>query len=115
MNIIINAQEAMPDGGELCVKTYSRVMTHEESRRKTDIFREGDEVVIIEISDTGRGISEEELKDIFNPFYSRRETGEGIGLGLSVSYAIIRDHHGTIEAESQIGKGSSFIIKLPVK
>jgi len=64
--------------------------------------------------DTGQGIKEEDKKRLFEPFFSTKEVGEGTGLGLAISYSIIQQHKGTIEVKSQVGKGSTFTVKLPV-
>ncbi|MFB0547209.1 MAG: ATP-binding protein, partial [Anaerolineae bacterium] len=97
VNIILNAFQAMPGGGELRITTR----------------RMGSEVQIL-FSDTGVGISPENLKRIFDPFFTTKEVGQGTGLGLSVSYGIIEQHNGTIEVESRVGVGSTFTIKLPL-
>jgi len=98
MNIVFNAIEAMPDGGDLTVTTGSDVERHE---------------VIIEIKDTGTGISPRHLPYIFEPFFSTKGEAKGVGLGLSVVYGIIRDHQGDITAASEEGKGACFTIRLP--
>jgi two-component system NtrC family sensor kinase len=99
MNIIVNAAEAMDGKGKLTLGTSINTdRTHIE----------------IEISDTGHGIKEEDKKRLFEPFFSTKEVGKGTGLGLAISYSIIQKHQGTIEVESQEGKGSAFTIKLPV-
>ena len=100
VNIIVNALQAMPDGGKLTVCTR---MT--EDRR----------FVEIEISDTGCGIPQEHLSKLFDPFFSTKRTGEGTGLGLSVTLGIVEKHNGTIDVESQVGQGSSFVIRLPAE
>ena len=71
-------------------------------------------VVEIEIADTGSGIDKEDLPHIFDPFYSTKTEGSGLGLGLSTVYGIIDRHKGTITVESEVGKGTVFSIKLPV-
>jgi len=97
VNIIQNAYQAMPEGGTLRLTTRGL----------------GNEVQII-FSDTGVGISPENIKRIFDPFFTTKEVGQGTGLGLSVSYGIVEQHGGTIEVESKVGVGTTFIIKLPV-
>lgn len=100
-NVILNALHAMPQGGEL------RIVTGVEER-------ESKKVALIEFTDTGYGINQENLRKIFEPFYTTKKPGEGTGLGLSVSYGIIRDHNGEILAKSEIGKGTTFRVLLPV-
>jgi len=95
INLALNAQDAMPGGGELTMRTALR-----------------DDVVQLQVSDTGRGISEEEVSRLFKPFYSGRG-GQGLGLGLWISRNIIDGHSGRIEVESQLGEGTTFTISLP--
>jgi len=95
VNIIVNAAEAMPDGGILDIVT-----------------KRSDERIIISMSDTGEGIPREDMLKIFDPFYTTKEAGTG--LGLSISYQSIKLHGGMIEVDSAPDKGTTFIIKLPV-
>jgi two-component system, NtrC family, sensor kinase len=67
----------------------------------------------LRVRDTGTGIKAEQLQQVFEPFFTTKDTGEGTGLGLSVSQGIVRDHEGWIAVESQLGQGSSFIVQLP--
>jgi len=69
--------------------------------------------VLLKVRDTGCGITEEHLDRIIEPFFSTNPVGKGTGLGLSVSYGIIQRHGGTLEVESEIGKGTTFTIILP--
>ncbi len=101
MNIILNAAEAMEGKGTLKVKT-SWAGPEKDS-------------VVIEISDTGPGIPEKDLPHIFEPFFTTKEEGKGTGLGLSLAYGIIEHHKGTITVHSQVGKGTSFFITLPLR
>ena len=96
LNLFINAKDAMPQGGELLVKT-----SHFDS------------VLRVEIMDSGMGISEENLKKIYDPFFTTKELGRGTGLGLSVSYGIIQEHSGKIIVDSAPGKGTRFVLELP--
>ena len=98
LNLFLNASDAMPEGGILTVATA-------DSRK--DGFLE------ITISDSGHGMSPEELKDIFEPFFSTKEEGKGVGLGLSVTYGIITEHRGKLEVESMVGAGTTFKVYLP--
>ena len=72
-----------------------------------------DKIIWMTISDTGHGIETEALPHIFEPFYSTKTDGKGVGLGLSMVYGIIREHDGSIEVNSEVGKGSTFRIRLP--
>ena len=98
MNLIFNAIDAMPQGGIL---TINGGMDDKE------------DMVWLTISDTGHGIEAEELPRIFEPFYSTKTDGKGVGLGLSMVYGIIREHNGTVGVDSEVGKGSTFRVKLP--
>jgi len=100
LNILLNAIEATTENGKITVKTRSFMKPG------------GDLYLQIEFNDTGCGISGEYMEDIFNPFFTTKSTGSG--LGLSISNQIIQDHRGYIDVESQLGKGSSFFINLPV-
>ena len=101
-NIILNARKAMQSGGRLSV-TSARV-EREDS---------GSEAVAVSFGDTGCGISDENLVRVFEPFFTTGEVGEGSGLGLSVSYGIVKDHGGDIDVESKVGVGSTFTVLLP--
>ena len=92
-----NAIDAMPDGGSLRFRTYPQ---HNS--------------VAIEIEDTGVGIPAEDMSKIFEPFFTTKEVGKGTGLGLAVCYGIITDHSGRLSVRSNIGKGTTFTILLPV-
>ena len=70
--------------------------------------------VIIEFEDTGCGMKKEHIEKIFDPFYTTKPVGEGSGLGMSIGYKVIQNHNGTIDVESVEGKGTKFIIQLPV-
>ncbi len=99
VNLIDNALDATERGGRIIV----------ESRKK---FR-NDYFVQILVSDTGCGIPKENLDKIFDPFFTTKDVGKGTGLGLAVSYGIIKEHHGKIEVKSDNGKGATFIITIP--
>lgn len=99
LNLVYNASEAMGNGGILTV-TANRASGSKE-------FLE------VVISDTGSGIAKEDMENIFDPFFTTKEEEKGVGLGLSVVYGIIAKHNGTIEVESDLGKGSTFKVRLP--
>ena len=103
-NLILNSQQAMAEGGEFKI-TASNIID-EKTQTPTHIR--------IEFSDTGCGISEENLIHLFEPFFTTKLKEKGTGLGLAVSYQIIQDHKGTIEVKSQVGKGTTVTITLPV-
>ncbi len=102
LNLFINARDAMPEGGRLRVET----------RAAGSAADEGMATVIV--SDTGSGINSKDLKKIFDPFYTTKTLNRGTGLGLAVSYGIIREHSGTMSVESTPGQGTSFRIDLPL-
>ena len=103
INIILNALDAMPEGGKLTITS------------KKDHGESGNDSILISIEDTGIGISKQELEKIFDPFYTTKEVGKGTGLGLSLSYNIIKRFNGDIKVESEDGKGTKFTIILPVE
>jgi len=99
LNLLVNACQAMPDGGRIQITT--------------GVKGEGDDAqVTIQIADTGCGIPEEHLPNIFQPFFTTKGK-DGTGLGLAISSRIARDHHGTIDVQSEVGRGSVFLIALP--
>jgi two-component system, NtrC family, sensor kinase len=95
-NLILNARDAMPRGGWLTILT-----------------RADDDTVVVEVKDTGHGIRREDIKRIYDPFYTTKGIGRGTGLGLSVSYGIIQEHGGGIFVDSVPGKGTTFQVALP--
>lgn len=105
-NLVINASQAMPDGGVITIKCENITINSNEERSLT----EGDYVKIV-IEDQGIGIPEENLKKIFDPYFTTKPGGNG--LGLATTYSIIKKHKGLIRVESKIGKGTSFTIYLP--
>lgn len=113
LNLGINSSHAMPDGGE--IKIITRDITLSESYCNTARFEiTPGKYCDIEVRDNGHGISKEIINKIFDPFFTTKKTGEGTGLGLSVTYGTVIDHHGAINVYSEEGVGSSFHIKLPI-
>jgi PAS domain S-box-containing protein len=106
-NIVINAQQAMPGGGKLRVSARNVTITDDD----TMPIANGD-YVLISISDEGQGIPPENLEKIFDPFFTTKEKGSG--LGLSISYSIVKNHDGYIGVQSKVGAGATFLIYLPV-
>ena len=97
INLFLNARDAMPSGGALSVKTGMN-----------------DSMVMVDIWDTGVGISQENIKRIYDPFFTTKTTGKGTGLGLAVTYGILQEHGGRIFVDSSPGTGTHFKIKLPI-
>ena len=98
MNLMVNAAQAMDERGKITICTRA----------------EGDDV-LVDVSDSGKGMAPETLKKVFDPFFTTKPVGKGTGLGLSLSYGIMQKHGGTIEVESEVGKGTTFHIRLPAK
>lgn len=111
LNIVINAWHAMPAGGTLTLRTRSVPMT-DRSRRAGRPATAGVEVII---ADTGIGIPAELLPRIFDPFFSTKGVGKGTGLGLAITRRIVEDHQGSIEVASEVGRGTTFTIRLPAE
>ncbi len=99
LNMMTNARDAMPDGGKFTISTG---VSEDKSN------------VVMEFIDNGKGIKKENIEKLFDPFFTLKEAGKGIGLGLSVSYGIIKNHGGKIRVYSEDGRGARFSIVLPV-
>jgi two-component system NtrC family sensor kinase len=97
INLLVNAAQAIEEKGRIVIKTYCQ-----------------DGYVCLDVSDTGRGISDENLKRIFDPFFTTKPVGQGTGLGLSVSNEIIKKHGGDIHVRSKAGEGTTFTVMLPL-
>ena len=118
LNLLMNAVQACEPGGKMEVRTsvdadsglVSSEIQNPNAQRAPEIQN-----VVVEIEDNGCGIPPEDLPRIFDPFFTTKPVGQGTGLGLSVSYGIIRDHGGSIEVDSAPGRGTTFRILLPVK
>jgi len=97
MNLIVNAAQAIKDKGTVTIRT----------------FQEGG-WICVQVSDTGCGIAKENIAKVFDPFFTTKPVGKGTGLGLSIAYGIVTEHGGKIDIESEIGKGTTFTVRLPV-
>jgi two-component system cell cycle sensor histidine kinase/response regulator CckA len=111
MNLVINARDAMPSGGQLFITTAEKNITAEEARATPDTMP--GRYVCISVTDTGTGISPENLSRIFEPFFTTKEPGKGTGLGLATVFGIIKQHGGLLTVESELGRGTTFHIYLP--
>ena len=98
MNVLSNACQAIRDRGEIRIRT------------STD---NGE--AVIEIEDDGSGIRKEHLGKVFEPFFTTKAVGQGTGLGLSISYGIVQQHQGSIQVESEVGQGTRFCVRLPLR
>jgi len=111
MNIILNAIQAMPKGGQLDISVGIRVSA--DVKDETSIAATAEQVLVARFRDAGEGIAPEDLQFIFVPFLTRKP--QGTGLGLSISQRIIQEHGGEISVESTVGRGSVFTVYLPVR
>jgi two-component system NtrC family sensor kinase len=99
LNIINNAIDAVEEGGIIDISSNTK----------------DQQVIRVSIQDNGSGIPKDKLKHIFEPFYTTKEKGKGTGLGLSISYGILKRLGGTILVESEVNKGTTFIVEIPIK
>lgn len=117
INLLFNAIQAMPEGGDLFLRTYQLWLDKPKNYMGVSSearFEPGDNVAVVEIEDTGIGISPENLKKVFEPFFTTKEPGQGTGLGLSITTNILNMHGGCIEMESQEGKGTKVTVSLKI-
>ncbi len=122
-NMILNAANAMPKGGQLTVVSRvdphsAKIVTPSGQPQRAD-FSPGGKAewrapVEIQFIDTGLGIAQDDLNRVFDPFFTTMPVGRGMGLGLSISYAIVQAHKGSIEVDSQVGQGTTFTVRLPL-
>ncbi|MDB6015708.1 MAG: histidine kinase [Pedosphaera sp.] len=111
LNLVVNARDAMPQGGQLIIST-EKVGISEPYVRLHQEAQTG-EFVCLSVSDTGCGIAPEYLPRIFEPFFTTKEVGKGTGLGLATIYGIVKQHHGWIDLSSKVGVGTTFKVFLP--
>ncbi len=112
LNLALNSSHAMPDEGQITIKTKNVVL--DKNFAKIHWGTDPGEYVLLEIADTGHGIEKEVRHRIYEPFFTTKEPEQGTGLGLSMVYGIVKNHHGHIECDSEPGKGTRFNIYFPV-
>ncbi|MHC5765019.1 MAG: PAS domain-containing hybrid sensor histidine kinase/response regulator [Nostoc sp.] len=113
MNLVVNARDAMPNGGKLCISATKLFI--DENYATMHIGATVNSYVKITVTDTGVGIDSEIINRIFDPFFTTKEVGKGTGLGLSILMGIVKSHGGFVEVASQVGIGTKFQIYLPSK
>ncbi len=112
LNMAINARDAMPDGGELRFKTRNEELSAADARA-FNRDAEGGMYVVVDVDDTGTGMTEEVKKKIFDPFFTTKQPGKGTGLGLASAYGIVGSHKGFISVDTELGQGTSFHAFFP--
>lgn len=112
INLSLNARDAMPNGGTLKITTEDLVVS--DSFRKANEWAQNERYVLLQLSDTGRGMSPDILQHVFEPFFTTKQVGKGSGLGLSMVYGIITQHGGEIQVTSEVNAGTVVKIYLPI-
>jgi signal transduction histidine kinase len=117
VNLLVNAIQAMENGGTLTLRTRSAQITgvgHNIGDERSEAFRLGDRVAILEVEDTGPGVPPDKLPKLFDPFFTTKPTGKGTGLGLTVTKSIIDLHRGTIEVANKPDGGARMTVTLKI-
>lgn len=112
MNLVINAQDAMPDGGTLKISTRMEQLQANQLEKLQDLTPGS--YMVLTVADSGLGIPKELMDRIFDPFFTTKEAGKGTGLGLATVYGIMKQHGGSISVSSDLGKGTKFTVYMPL-
>jgi len=99
LNLLINARQATPEGGRVIIG-----LSHDASNDSVDLM----------VRDTGSGMPQEVIKQLFTPFFTTKQLGKGTGMGLAIVYGVVKMHSGDVTVESEVGKGTTFLIRLPL-
>jgi CheY-like chemotaxis protein len=111
LNLVINARDAMPEGGQLTIRTANRILRHIDTAGNDEI--QPGEHVLVSVSDTGVGMTPEVLERVFEPFFTTKDIGQGTGLGLSMIYGFTKQSGGHVTIQSEPGRGTAVEIYLP--
>ena len=112
MNLVVNARDAMPDGGTIRIDSEALTLSEPMTRDRAAV--PAGDYAVIRVTDTGMGIPEDRLQKIFEPFYTTKKVGEGTGLGLSTAYGIMKQSGGFIFVDSTVGEGTVFQLYFPI-
>ena len=113
MNLVVNARDAMPEGGKLILETRHEAISRRVSPDDEEVELKPGEYVVLSVTDTGRGMDREVARRAFEPFFTTKKPEEGTGLGLTVVYRIVRRHGGHISLNTRVGGGTTFVIHFP--